>query len=85
MSFSRANSATVGYRKRQNASSTGSGEVKSGSGILGIVNRSRLTDEDLERFRLSIIEAHKKKHYKSLAIFCLSIMILGVFLFYFVL
>ncbi|PTX43312.1 hypothetical protein C8P64_1839 [Christiangramia gaetbulicola] len=34
----------------------------------GIMQRSRITEEDLEQFRQQIIATHKKKHYRVLLI-----------------
>lgn len=55
----------------------------SGNSFRRIMNRTRLTDEDLEQLRLSIIKSHKKKHYRVLVISALLFIILGLVLYYF--
>ena len=47
-----------------------------------IMERSRLSEEDLEEYLLSINKEHKKKHHKVLIISAMLFMSLAVFILY---
>ncbi|TBW28985.1 hypothetical protein [Gramella sp. KN1008] len=49
-----------------------------------LLQKGRLSDEDLEQFRLDIIRAQKNKHYKVLIISILIFLILAILIFYLV-
>ncbi|WP_026934613.1 hypothetical protein [Christiangramia echinicola] len=64
MKFGRANPANFDYEgKEENATLR-----ESGNGFKRIMSRSRITEEDLEHFRLEIIKEHKKKHSRVLLV-----------------
>ena len=64
MDFGRANPANFDYNgKAENATLR-----EPGNGFKRIISRSRITEEDLEHFRLEIIKEHKKKHSRVLVI-----------------
>ncbi|HKJ49468.1 MAG TPA: hypothetical protein VJ973_10285 [Christiangramia sp.] len=64
MDFGSANPTTFEYNgKTENATLR-----ESENGFKGIMSRSRITEEDLEHFRLEIIKEHKKKHSRVLII-----------------
>ena len=84
MDFGTSHEGTVDLRnKGRIASSKNSREWNSKSGFQSILERSRLTDEDLEEFRLNIQKAHKKKHYKVLMLSALLFISLGLITLYF--
>lgn len=65
MDFGSSKFAAVDLEDRgQNRNSTNRSEAS----LPRLMERSRLTEEDLEQFRLNIVEQHKKKHYRVLLI-----------------
>ena len=82
MNFGNANEASL--RLKKNGHSRNSNNfAEQDSGVAGITQRSRLTDDDLEEFRLSILEKHKKKHYRVLMVSAMLIICLGFIVAYF--
>lgn len=64
MDFGRANPANMDLENKAKNPALNNSERK----FKGIMQRSRITEEDLEQFRLHIIATHKKKHYRVLLI-----------------
>ncbi|MCP9200104.1 hypothetical protein MKO06_09305 [Gramella sp. GC03-9] len=68
--------------KRQPALTTSPG-TNSGNSFKGILQRSKLTEQDLEQFQQSIIEAHRKKNYRVLLITGIIFTFIGSLAYYF--
>lgn len=83
MNFGSANSATVDP-KTSGHNNQGNGSIRSnsGSGFRRIMEKGRLTEEDLELFHSNILEAHKKRHYRILVISAILFVCLGTFIYY---
>ena len=81
MNFGSANSTRVD-QKTSSHNSPDNISKGSGSSFQRILQKGRLTDEDLRHFQLSILKAHKKKHYRVLIISAILFIFLGM-LFYF--
>lgn len=47
-----------------------------------LVQKGRLSDEDLERLRLDIIQVQKKKHYRTLIFFLLFLICILIILYF---
>ncbi|WP_300438833.1 hypothetical protein [Christiangramia sp.] len=77
MNLGSANSAEI-KEKSSRYGNKNSLESNSDSGFQRILQKGRLTEEDLERFQANILKAHKKKHYKVLVISALIFLSLGV-------
>ncbi|MUP47140.1 hypothetical protein E0K83_15480 [Gramella sp. BOM4] len=74
-------SNTHSRRKPTLSSSPG---TNSGSRFKSIVQRSRLTEQDLEQFQQSIIEAHRKKNYRVLLVTAIIFTLVGSLIVYFI-
>ncbi len=83
MNSGNANSAAFDRgSNRQLSTSSNKESYNTGSGFRSIMQKSRLTEEDLESFRKSILKAHKKKHYKVLMISALLFIGIGILLYF---
>lgn len=83
MNFGNTKGPVVNYNGNQNGRKLKDPDgSNSESRFRGIMNRSRLTEEDLEQLRLSILEAHRKKNYRVLIISVFIILCVGIVLYY---
>lgn len=67
---------------RKDQTRTGSKRSNITPGIRNILRHGRLSEEDLEFLRLDIIEAHKKKHYRVLAVAAIFFILAGLLFYY---
>jgi len=81
MNFGSANRTGLD-QKASNHNSPTSESISAGSSFQRILQKGRLTDEDLRHFQLNILKAHKKKHYRVLIISAILFIFLGMLLYY---
>jgi len=85
MDFGSANSTIVDQKtSRPNKTPKSSVGANSASGFRRIMERSRLTEEDLELLQLNILKTHKKRSYRVLMISAILFIGLGVLFYYIV-
>ncbi|MDR5590049.1 hypothetical protein [Christiangramia sp. SM2212] len=69
MNFGSANSVSVeNTTKRRATREISTEKPNSGSGFRNLLQRGRLTEEDLDKFHSNILKVHKKRHYNVLAV-----------------
>lgn len=82
MNFGSARSTTAKQEERSNNQTKAALGSKSGSQFQRMLQRGRLTEEDLESFHLNILKSHKKKNYKVLAISAIFLICLVILVYY---
>ncbi|WP_148264595.1 hypothetical protein [Christiangramia forsetii] len=83
MSFRDVDSATINRdNDRQISTSLNIENQDSENGFRKILQKGRLTEDDLENFRQNILKAHKKKHYRTLLITAVLLIFIGILLYF---
>jgi len=85
MNFGDVDSATINRDNNRRISKSSNIENQvAKKGFRKILQKGRLTEDDLENFRQSILKAHKKKHYKTLLISAVLFILVLTLLFFLV-
>lgn len=79
MNFGDKNGATIGHRNqnREVISPASSARKSNISRFGSILSKSRLTEQDLQRFEQEIIIAHRKRNYQALSVFGIILILMA--------
>ncbi len=80
--FGNTRSAMIDYKENKRFEKAIESRSSASSGFKSIMQRSRLSEKDLEQFQQNIIEHHKKKNYRVLAISAAIFTFIGLLLLY---
>ncbi len=79
MNLGNNNGATLGHknRNRDKISPANSARNSNISRFGSILSKSRLTEQDLQRFEQEIIIAHRKRNYQALSVFSIILILMA--------
>lgn len=81
MNFGNVDSATINRDNNRRMSKSSKIETQAEeNGFRKILKKGRLTEDDLESFRQSILKAHKQKNYKALLISAVLFALIAIML-----
>ena len=82
INFGNTRSAMINYNENKRFEKAIESRSNAASGFKSIMQRSRLSEKDLEQFQQNIIEYHKRKNYRVLAISAAIFTFVGLLILY---